>query len=462
MFMRALSRAGRVAAALLTLSAAACAPPVMHLTADQMERFRLPPDQAKVYMFMDFSGSMFGSKGLGTEHMRAFVDGEFVGEINGSEYLEIDVTPGSHEFSGDFTGLMAQWTPRPITNHILGGHPSYVALLRYKDRVEFSKANPDVGMTGVLTRQRKGDAFDLAGGKNGPSSSPVPDLTAMPAASPTAAQAPASRGGADPLAALHYPPAAPRPDDVAVIIGNSAYDRGSHDIPAVPPAHNDALAMRRYVVDGLGVRDGNVIFLENATSAQMTEVFGNERDPHGRLFDWVKPGRSRVFVYYAGHGAPSGQGHRPMLVPVDATAAQIGLSGYPLDVLYANLAKLPADSVTVVIEACFSGISEAGSLIPKASPIAIVPKSVSVPGKLTVITAGAADQIASWEQDRSHGLFTEYYLRGLAGEADQPPNGDGDGAVTADELARYLKENVTYLARRYYSRDQTVQIVRPN
>ena len=258
----------------------------------------------------------------------------------------------------------------------------------------------------------------------------------------------------DPLADLAYRRAAPRPDDVAVIVGNADYRSG--DIPAVPPARNDAAAVRRYVVEGLGVRPDNIIELTDATAAQLAELFGTERDPRGKLYDWVRPGRSRVFVYYAGHGAPSGPGGSPMLVPVDASASAIALSGYPLATLYANLSRLPAAGVTVVLESCFSGTSAAGTLVPNASPVAIVAKPAAVPPQLTVIAAGAADQIASWEPDRSHGLFTEYFLKGMAGAADRPPGGNGDGTVSLDELRRYLGDTVPYYARRYWGRDQTV------
>jgi hypothetical protein len=45
------------------------------------------------------------------------------------------------------------------------------------------------------------------------------------------------------------------------------------------------------------------------------------------------------------------------------------------------------------------------------------------------------------------------------GEADAKPYGNGDGKVGLNELKRYLKKAMTRLARRYYGRDQTAQIV---
>jgi hypothetical protein len=257
-----------------------------------------------------------------------------------------------------------------------------------------------------------------------------------------------------------FPKAAPRPDDVAVIIGNSEYAGRAKDIPPIPPAANDAAAMKRYATEALGIEEANVIYVSDATGSQLAEVFGTERDHRGKLFNWTKAGRSRVFVYYSGHGAPAGSDGRAVLVPSDASASQLSLSGYPLDLLYANLAKVPAESVSVVLEACFSGISPAGTVVPNASPVNIRAKIPQVPANMMVITAGAADQMASWEHDRSHGLFTKHFLLGQGGEADKAPYGNGDGTVGLDELRRYLDDKVTYLARRYYGREQNVQIVK--
>ena len=47
----------------------------------------------------------------------------------------------------------------------------------------------------------------------------------------------------------------------------------------------------------------------------------------------------------------------------------------------------------------------------------------------------------------------------MAGEADEGAYGNQDGKVGWSELKRYLKATTTRLARRYYGRDQTVQIV---
>ena len=250
-----------------------------------------------------------------------------------------------------------------------------------------------------------------------------------------------------------------RPDDIAVIIGNADYATRGRDIPDVVPAYADAEGFKHYALNRLGILEGNIIHLRDAGQAELISVFGSERNHRGRIFNWVQPGVSNVWVYYAGHGAPAGREGTAYLVPTDADAATVELNGYPLDLLYGNLGKVPARKVTVVLEACFSGTSQAGSVIAAASGIHIKPKAARIPPNVTVIAAGAADQIASWEKDKSGSLFTNYFLKGMSGEADAAPYGNGNGRVGWPELKRYLKRTLTYFARRYYGRDQSAMIV---
>ena len=244
-----------------------------------------------------------------------------------------------------------------------------------------------------------------------------------------------------------------RPDDVAVIIGNADYTQGK-DIPNVAPAYADAEGMKRYVKQALGVAEDNIIFLKDATQKDLTATFGTGTNHKGKLFRYLTKGKSKVFIFYSGHGAPGDEGTN-YLVPVDAEASFIELNGYPIKTLYKNLSKLPAKSVTVVLEACFSGTSQGGSLIQRSSGITVVPKASAVPSNITVISAGTASQIASWEEDKSHSLFTKYFLKGMSGEADA----NKDSKVSWAELKDYLAKTVTRFALRYYGREQTVQIV---
>jgi hypothetical protein len=249
-----------------------------------------------------------------------------------------------------------------------------------------------------------------------------------------------------------------RPDDIAVIIGNANYKKQGKDISNVNPAYADAEGIKQYFMQAKGIKEGNIIFLKDATAAQLLGTFGDSNSHKGQLYNWVKPKVSNVYVYYSGHGMPGGDKGNAYLVPTNADSQTIQFSGYALETLYSNLGKLNAKSITVILEACFSGQSQAGSLFNKSSPVIITPKKTMIPKNVKVISAGAVDQMASWEQDNSHGLFTKYFLKAMSGEGDK----NNDGKVSDTELKNYLGETMTYYARRYYGRDQNVQIMQGN
>jgi|GEM_PF-711486 len=246
-------------------------------------------------------------------------------------------------------------------------------------------------------------------------------------------------------------------DAIAVIIGNRTYANG---LPNVDYAENDARAVRDFVINVLGYRVGNVIELRNASQAEILSVFGNEADHRGKLWSWIKPGLSDVFVYYSGHGVPGLRDRRGYLLPVDADPATPEINGYSLDLLFANLTKLDVRSAVVMLEACFSGNSAAGWLIGSASPVYVRTELPKGPLGLTVISAAAGDQVASWDRQARLGLFTRHVLDALrAGKADAGRGGNGDGAVTLSELEAYLNDEMTYAARRQFRRVQVASVL---
>ena len=243
------------------------------------------------------------------------------------------------------------------------------------------------------------------------------------------------------------------PDAVAVIIGNKDY---KHErVPDVSYAHRDAEAMKRYVVDVLGYDPENIIDLRDATQGELSTAFGRHDNHKGTLWRYIDPdGRSDVTVFFSGHGVPGQNDKRGYLLPVDADPNTAEINGYAVDVLYANLAKLKARSITVLLDACFSGDSHNGMLIRSASPVFIKTK-IEAPKNMTVLTAASGEQLASWDEERRHGLFTDRFLEGVYGKADQ----NGDGNISLAEMKRHLKRTMTKTARRVLGRVQDATII---
>ena len=234
---------------------------------------------------------------------------------------------------------------------------------------------------------------------------------------------------------------------VAVIIGNKEY--ADDRVPAVSYAHNDADAFKRFVTGRLGFDEDNVIDLRDATKSQLETAFGVKGNAEGLVWRYIDPsGGSDVVVFYSGHGVP-GKAGRGYLLPADSNPDTAELNGYPIDLLYENLGGLSTRSTTVFLDACFSGGSPRGMLIQSASPV-YVEADVSGGADMTVLTAASGAQLASWDEEARHGLFTEHLLDGLYGAADA----DGDGQVTAREAKLHLDRTMTRAARREFGRVQ--------
>ena len=246
------------------------------------------------------------------------------------------------------------------------------------------------------------------------------------------------------------------PQGVAVIIGNADYEH--RDVPDVTFAHRDADAFRRYVVDILGYDPENVVDLRDASRRELFDALGTKSDPRSLLWSYLDPvGGSDVVVFYSGHGVPGVNDGRGYLLPVDADPKAAEDDGYPIDLLYRNVGGLEeARSVRVYLDACFSGGSNEGGLIRNASPVyveATLPEGVG--DKVTSLTAASGKQVASWDENARHGLFTHHLLNALYGRGDA----NEDGEVTAAEVKGFLDHHMTRAARRQHRRIQEASLI---
>jgi len=127
------------------------------------------------------------------------------------------------------------------------------------------------------------------------------------------------------------------------------------------------------------------------------------------------------------------------------------LTAYPLDVLYGNLPKIEAKSVTVVIDACFSGGTNTGKwLVQNASPALIrISNPVTAQNNLTILTSAANNQVSSWYPEKQHSMFTYFFLKAVTGDADF----NKDNNITFQEIFNFVAdraEGVPYYAKRLH------------
>lgn len=248
---------------------------------------------------------------------------------------------------------------------------------------------------------------------------------------------------------------------IAVIIGNKNYIHV--DVPAVEYAVNDAALVKNYFIDALGIREHNIFYLENASQSDFFSIFGTETNHKGKLYDYTVKGLSEIFVYYSGHGAPDTDSDNSYIVPVDCDPNRVSLNGYSLKTLYGNLDKISNEMqvphVTVIMDACFSGNTQSGSILKNISPIYIkVKDNRTAYANSTIFTSASGEQVSTWYADKKQSLFTYYFLKGLKGEADS----NNDNIITTKELYEYTADEihgVPQMARRLNGRTQTPTLI---
>ena len=209
----------------------------------------------------------------------------------------------------------------------------------------------------------------------------------------------------------------------AVIIANENYQ----SVAPVPYALNDGKIFREYCLKTLGIPEKQIKYIPNATGNQikaqinwlqtLAEVF---TDPH-------------IIFYYAGHGIPDESSRTAYLLPVDGIGTDVS-TGYKLDDLYAVLGKMPAENVTVFMDACFSGSKREEGMLASARGVAIKARSGMPQGNMVVFSAAQSDETAYPNNEEKHGMFTYFLLKKLQ---------DTKGDVTLHELGEYITTNVS-------------------
>ncbi len=164
----------------------------------------------------------------------------------------------------------------------------------------------------------------------------------------------------------------------------------------------------------------------------------------------------RVLIYFAGHGYSEMVEDKPVgyIMPVNSKRDSAAYSAIAMTELQTWLSRYEAKHVLYIADACYSGLaisSRSMGLSPEWMDYLI--QVTAKPVRVTLV-AGRKDEEALEHQ--GHGLFTGFFLEALEGLADT----DGNGLITTDELAAYIKPKVSSTASEYYQSSQNPQIGR--
>lgn len=234
----------------------------------------------------------------------------------------------------------------------------------------------------------------------------------------------------------------------AIVIGIEQYRQ---KLPRADFAAADAKIFTDYLTRVMGYPEENVITLmnEHATYTDLVKYF--EKWLHNN----VEKG-STVFIYYSGHGAPNPKTGDAYLVPYDGDPSFIAETGYSLRRMYDALGKLPAKEIVVALDSCFSGAGGRSVIAKGARPLVMnIQGSVALSKNMTVLSASSGEQISSTYDEKGHGLFTYFLLKGIKNEDVVKP----DGSIKMDDLFSYIKPQVERIARKQYNNEQTPQLI---
>jgi hypothetical protein len=234
----------------------------------------------------------------------------------------------------------------------------------------------------------------------------------------------------------------------AIVIGIEQYRQ---KLPRADYATQDARVVADYLTKILGYPEENVVTLlnEHASNVDLAKYF--EKWLHNN----VDQG-STVFVYYSGHGAPNPRTGDAYLVPYDGDPSFIAETGYSLKRMYGALGKLPAKEIIVALDSCFSGAGGRSVIAKGSRPLVMdLQSNITLSKNIFVLSASSGNQISSTYEEKGHGLFTYFLLKGI---------NDGDvvyenGSIAVNELFRFIKPQVESIARKKYNNEQTPQLI---
>ncbi|MDR1120547.1 MAG: WG repeat-containing protein [Dysgonamonadaceae bacterium] len=226
----------------------------------------------------------------------------------------------------------------------------------------------------------------------------------------------------------------------AIVIANESYQRESQ----VEFARNDGETFRKYCVQTLGLPEKNVHYTADATLNNIRA----EINWLGQVAN-AYTGEANIIFYYAGHGIPDESSKTAYLLPIDGYGSDV-TTGYKLHDLYQKLGDMPAKSVAVFMDACFSGAQRSGAMLASARGVAIKTEQGKPSGNTIVFSAAQGDETAYPYREKGHGLFTYFLLKKL-----QETKGD----VTLGELDRYIATNVRQQSIVVNSKSQTPTVI---
>jgi hypothetical protein len=226
----------------------------------------------------------------------------------------------------------------------------------------------------------------------------------------------------------------------AVVIGINTYAKVTNLLYAA----NDARAFYRILVEKNQVPKENVTLLlnEDAGLSKLRSILGTQLKKNAGKEDMV-------IIYFAGHGAterdtisPDGDGLEKYLLPADADPEDLYATALPMRELSHIFNRLRSERLVFIADACYSGATGGRTISINTGLRARISDNFldrisSGKGRI-ILSASGANEVSAEKPEMKHGVFTNFLIRGLDGEADA----NHDGLITVDEIYNYVSTQV--------------------
>ena len=193
----------------------------------------------------------------------------------------------------------------------------------------------------------------------------------------------------------------------AIVVGIAEY----YELPKVVFADRSADAFASVLQKQFGVPEKNISLIKNeqATGFRMIERIRKAAEKS-------QDGQKLIF-YFAGHGAPSRDGKNPILIPFDASGTIIDEQAFRLNEIYKILLQSKAKQIWVVLDSCFSGLTDQNEMIfkdiapimPKVSDLAFQNDK-----RLIVLAGSGPSDFAHAFRNKGHRLFTYHLIKEIS------------------------------------------------
>lgn len=233
-----------------------------------------------------------------------------------------------------------------------------------------------------------------------------------------------------------------RSNTIAVIIANENYKKA--EVQKVDFAHRDGKMFGEYCQKVLGLPKENVRITTDATLADMLDEIDYLTNRTA-----IEPGKVDIIFYYAGHGDGDFPNNKSYLMPCDVRSKDFKFC-YSLDKLYSQFNDMDARSVTIFLDACFSGATRDGGMVSAGRYVRKAAVAEKAKGNTVVFSAASGEQAANAYKDKGHGYFTYFLLKALQ---------ETRGKISLSELGDRIKRDVQIKAYDLEKKEQTPQII---